>query len=200
MRAALLALVLAAAAGPAAAQALSGDAAERQLFPTRGVQIAVSRSLSERERAIVREMVRELDRIGQSPRYYGSIAYSPSDGITGQSIHGTFNYHSTDAADRAAVSACRAAGGQGCQVAAHILPRGYEPGRLQLSYDATNGFRSTYARVQGAKALAISPRTGAWRMAQGDDTADAASTAVAFCNQDANALGGVTDCTAVVQN
>ena len=200
MRAAILALVLAAATEPAAAQALSGDAAARQLFPTRGIQVAVSRSLSEQERAILRELVREADRTGQSFRYYGSVAYSSNEGMTGQSIRGAFNYHSTDAADRAAISACRAAGGQGCQVAAHILPRGYEPGRLQLSYDATNGFRSTYGSVPGAKAMAISPRTGAWRMARGDDAADAASTAVDLCNEDADALGGVADCTAVIQN
>lgn len=200
MREAILAVCLAMCAGPVSAQAISGDAAQRQLFPTRGVQVAVSRSLGEEEQAIIRELVREADRTGEDFRYYGSIAYSPDEGMTGQSIRGAFNYHSTDAADQAAVAACRAAGGQGCQVAAHILPRGYEPGRLQLSHDATNGFRSTYGRVRGAKAMAISPRTGAWRMAEGDDAADAASTAVALCNQDADAQGGVRDCTAVVQN
>ena len=199
MRAAILAMVLLATGTPVAAQAIGGDAARAQLFPTRGIQIAVSSSLSELERATITEMVSEADRTGQSFRYYGSIAYSPSEGLTGQSIRGAFNYHSTEAADRAAIAACNAAGGsQLCQVAAHILPRGYEPGRVQLSYDATNGFRSTYGRIRGAKALATSPGTGAWRMAEGVDSNDAASTAVALCNEDAAAMGGSGDCTAVI--
>jgi hypothetical protein len=147
MRAAILAAVLAAVAGAGAAQTVDGASAQRQLFPTRGVQIAVSRSLSAEQRAIVEELAKEADRTGQSFRYYGSIAWSPAEGMTGQSIRGAFNYHSTDAADREAVSACNAAGGSGnCQVAAHILPRGYEPGRVQLSYDAT--------RFEGAGDLA----------------------------------------------
>lgn len=199
MRSAVLCVVIAAIASPGAAQSVNGDAARQQIYPTRGVQVAVSRSLSAEERAIVQELVKEADRTGQGFRYYGSIAYSPSEGMTGQSIRGAFNYHSTDAADSAAVASCNAAGGRGgCQVAAHILPRGYEPGRMQLSYDATNAFRSTYRRVRGAKALAISPGTGAWKMAEGNDTADATTTAVELCNQDAARMGGRTDCTAVV--
>lgn len=201
MRGAILLACLALAAAPATAQTIGGDAARGQLYPTRGIQIAVSRSLSELDRAIVSEMVKVADQRGQSFRYYGSIAYSPSEGLESASLRGAFNFHSTEAADRAAIAACdavRPSGASACQVAAHILPRGYEPGRVQLSYDATNAFRSTYRRVRGSKAMAVSQRTGAWRMAEGDDEADATSTAVALCNEDARELGGSADCTAVI--
>lgn len=201
MRGAILSACMAVLAVPAAAQTIGGDVARGQLFPTRGIQIAVSRSLSEVERAIVSEMAKEADRTGQGFLYYGSIAYSPSEGLTSESLRGAFNFHSTDAADRAAVSACNAvrdAGSASCQVAAHILPRGYEPGRVQLSFDATNAFRSTYRRVRGPKAMAVSQQTGAWRMAEGDDIADAASTAVSLCNDDATGMGGSSDCAAVI--
>lgn len=198
MRGAILWTCLALAAVPAAAQTVSGDAARAQLFNTRGIQLAVSRSLSEQERAIMSEMVKEADRTGQPFRYYGSIAYSPSEGLTSESLRGAFNFHSTDAADQAAVSACNAvrpSGSSACQVAAHILPRGYQPGRVQLSYDATNAFRSTYRRVRGEKAMAVSDRTGAWQMAEGSD---AAATAVQLCNDSARDLGGPADCAAVI--
>ena len=146
-------------------------------------------------------MVKEAERTRQTFRFYGAIAYSPSEGLTANSLQGAFNFHSTEAADRAAVAACNAAregGSQACQVAAHILPRGYEPGRLQLSHDATNAFRSTYRRVRGNKAMAVSQATGAWKMAEGTDPTDAATTAIALCNQDASEMGGATDCAAVI--
>ena len=198
MRAAILSACLMLAAAPVSSQAVSGDTAQKQLFPPRGVQLAVSRSLSEQERAIVSEMVKEADRTGQGFLFYGSIAFSPSEGLTAESLRGAFNFHSAAAADQAAVAACNAvreSGSSACQVAAHILPRGYEPGRVQLSYDATNAFRSTYRRVRGEKAFAISERTGAWQMAQGSD---AAATAVELCNRAARDMGGPADCTAVI--
>lgn len=194
MRLMMLAALLA-ASGSATAQTVDEDAAARQLFSPRGIQLAVSQSLSEFERAVVGEMVKEADRTGQTFRYYGSIAYSPSEGLQSESLQGAFNFHSTAAADHAAVDACDAArpsGSQACQVAAQILPRGFEPGRVQLSYDATNAFRSTYKRVRGEKAFAVSERTGAWRMAEGSS---AAATAIALCNDDAAAMGGPADCT-----
>jgi hypothetical protein len=201
MRAAILSACLLLAATPAAAQAIDGATAQRQLFAPRGVQLAVSRSLSEQERAIMGAMVKEADRTGQSFRFYGSIAYSPSEGLTAESLQGAFNFHSTAASDRASVARCnqaRKSGSAPCQVAAQVLPRGYESGRVQLSYDATNGFRSTYRRVRGAKAMAISDGTGAWKMAEGVDAADATSTAVALCNEAAAKLRGPADCRTVI--
>jgi hypothetical protein len=198
MRAAILSACLACAAAPAAAQAVSGEAAQRQLFAPRGVELAVSSSLSEQERAIMAAMVKEADRTKQSFRFYGSIAYSPSEGLTAESLQGAFNFHSTAAADRAAVARCnqaRKSGSAECRVAAQVLPKGYEPGREQLSYDATNGFRSTYRRVRGEKAMAISEGTGAWQMAEGSD---AAGTAVALCNEAAQNLRGPGDCRTII--
>jgi hypothetical protein len=195
-----VALVIVMFGTAAAAQAIDERAAAQQLFSPRGIQLAVSPSLSEFEQRVMSEMVKEADRTGQTFRYYGSIAYSPSEGLQSESLQGAFNFHSTGAADRAAVAACEAArpsGSEACRVAAQILPRGYEPGRVQLSYDATNAFRSTYRRVRGEKAFAVSERTGAWRMAQGDG---AAATAIDLCNQDARTMGGAADCAVPIAN
>jgi hypothetical protein len=199
MRSFLLTLMIAFGTG-AGAQAIDERTADRQLFSPRGIQLAVSPSLSEFERRVMSEMVKEADRTGQTFRYYGSIAYSPSEGLQSESLQGAFNFHSTAAADRAAVTACDAArprGSEACRIAAQILPRGYEPGRVQLSYDATNAFRSTYRRVRGEKAFAVSEQTGAWRMAEGEG---AAATAVELCNQDARTMGGAADCTVPIAN
>ena len=201
MRAVILAVALVAGAMPAAAQSINSATAERQLFPTRGIQIAVSRALSDQDRAIVSAMAEEARRTRQPFHYYGSIAWSPSEGLQSDALQGAFNFHSTQAADAAAVAACNAArpsGARPCEVAAQILPRRYEPGRMQLSFDATNAFRLTFRRVRGDKAFAISQETGAWQMARGDDPRGAAQTAVALCNQSARSMGGSADCTPVV--
>ena len=87
MRSAILAASLAIAAAPATAQ-VEGNAAKRQLFSARGVQLALSRSLSEQEQEIVQGIVREADRTGQTLPYYGSIAFSPSEGLTAELISG----------------------------------------------------------------------------------------------------------------
>ena len=172
MRAAILALVLAAAAGPAAAQAISGDAAERQLFPTRGVQIAVSRSLSEQERAIVRELVKEADRTGQSFRYYGSIAYSPSDGMTGQSIRGASTTtrprpptgrrwpHAVPLAGRAVRSrriSCRAGTSRGACSCRTTQPMG--SARPTAACEGQRRWRSRHGRGRGGWRRATIPPT-----------------------------------------
>lgn len=198
MRQTLIAMALVTAGTAAAAQPVGQMQAERQLPPTRGLALALSNQLSEQERAVVRAMVREADRTQQSFRYHGSIAYSPSEGLTSESLQGAFNFHSVQAADRAALAACNAARKRGsarCQVAAQVLPQGYRPGGPQLSYDATAAFRSTYRSIPGEKALAVSERTGAWRIARGGN---AAAAAVAACNQVARDRGGRADCVAVV--
>ena len=53
MLGAILAVLVTAMAVPVAAQGLSGDLAARQLFPTRGSDLAVSSSLSEQERQVL---------------------------------------------------------------------------------------------------------------------------------------------------
>lgn len=198
MRAAILSLCLVGAAASVSAQAIDGATAQKQVFAPRGIQLAVSRSLSEQDRAVLNAMVKEADRTGQTFHFYGSIAYSPSEGLTAESLQGAFNFHSTAAADRASVAACeqvRKSGSAPCQPAAHVLPRGYEPGRVQLSYDATNAFRSTYRRVRGEKAMAVSEQTGAWQMTEGSD---AAATAVELCNELATGMSGAGDCAAII--
>jgi hypothetical protein len=197
MRSAILGLCLALLAGPLAAQTVDGRTAQRQLFQTRGMDVALGPTLTAEERQIVTFMVEEADRTRQSFRFYGTIAYAPAEGLTAQSVQGAFNFHSVAASDRAALAACNAVrkGGPACVVAANILPNGYQPGRVQLSYDATNAFRSTYRRIRGEKAFAVSQESGAWKMAEGQG---AILTALALCNRDARAMRGANDCSVVI--
>ncbi|MBM9596450.1 5-aminolevulic acid synthase [Roseitranquillus sediminis] len=198
MRSILLAVALTLAAVGAQAQAVDGDAAERQLFPVRGIAVAVGRQLSPQDQAIVRAMFDPavIRQAGQSfsPLYYGSIAFSPDEGLQSEALRGAYNFHSTRASDAAALAACnaaRASGTRPCEIAGQVLPRGYEPRALTLSLSATQAFRDTYRRASTPKALAVSAATGEYSMARGPGAGD---TARADCNAKVQAAGGAADC------
>ena len=200
MRRLLLACAL--ATTPVHAQTPSEADAARQLFDPRRVSVAVSRELTEQEQTLVRTMFDPavLRQAGASfrPVYYGSIAYSPDQGLQSEALQGAYNFHSTAASDAAALAACnavRASGTRPCAIAGQILPRGYERRPLNLSAAATSGFRTTYRRLPEPKALAASARTGAFSIAQGDG---AGETALADCNQKAREAGASADCTLVI--
>lgn len=198
MREALIATLVLVMAGAAGAQPVDQKTADRQLFSPRGMHLALASSLGAQDRKIVEAMVREAEKADQDFRYYGSIAFSPSEGLQSESLQGAFNFHSTQAADRAAVATCdayRKPGSDACIVAAQILPRKYEPRAVQLSHDATSDFQGTYRRIRENKAFAISQTTGAWRIARGKDPAEAA---VSACNRAAMAVRGPADCRAVI--
>ncbi len=178
----------------AAAQAVGGREAARQLFPVRGIGVAVSSELDPSQQAVVRAMAAAAEQQGQSFRYYGAIAFSPGAGLQSSSLQGAFNFHGIDAAEGAALAACEAEkepGAGPCLVAGRILPRGWEARPLQLSFDATNAFRQVYGRGGGSRALAISDATGAWAIGRGGDAED---EALASCNRDALARGRLSDC------
>lgn len=208
MKAWILAAALAVAAcmvGPAVAAPLGEREARAQLFGVRGTTIQFAQGLGQGERAVLNAfLTNDQYRVGQ--RYYGAVAVSP-DFFTrlaaepaAAAMSGlmqiTENFHSPEAAGRAALSACeaaRAGRGSACKLAAYVLPRDYAPRALTLSVTATEAFR-VYRRTQSPKAFAISPSTGQYYIAGG---ADAEAAAVAGCNR---TTGGASDCVVVVRN
>jgi hypothetical protein len=131
-------------------------------------------------------------------KYYGAMAWSPSEGIAAPSALMVANFHDLVAAEAVALRACndaRARGAAACEVIAHIRPEGYQPRDVQLNADATRGFR-IYRQGGGPKALAISRATGEWQFEKGDD---ADVRALAGCNRLA-APKGIEDCQILVQD
>jgi hypothetical protein len=186
-------------AAPAAAEPVTGDQARDLLFGLRGQTIAIDSNLPEREQTILRMVIDLSDKQMRQPLYwYASIAYSPDIGLTAEpGPVAAANHHGVAAADRAARAACdaaRPAGSQPCVIGARVLPRGYEPRPLELSFGATSAFRDSYRRVRGEKAMAISPQTGQFAIATG---AGAAEAAVAQCNALSQGAG---DCVVAILN
>jgi len=192
----LLALL---AASPAAAEPLTGAAAQDLLFGLRGQTVAVAAGLSEMDQTILRMVVDlSASQMRQPLYWYSSIAYSPSTGLTTEpGPVAAANHHGVAAADRAALAACNAAQAQGaapCVIGARVLPRGYEARPLELSFGATSAFRDTYRRARGEKAMAISPASGQFAIATGQGAAEAA---LARCNALSQGAG---DCLVAIRN
>jgi hypothetical protein len=194
-----LAVMASLAAAPAAAEPVTGAEAQEMLFGLRGQTLAFAAGLSEQDRAILRMVVDLSATQMRQPLYwYSSIAYSPTTGLTSEpGPVAAANHHGVAAADRAAIAACDAAQARGaapCVIAAQILPRGYEPRPLELSFGATSAFRDSYRRARGEKAMAISPVSGQFAIATG---AGAAEAAVAQCNALSQGAG---DCVVAIRN
>lgn len=195
-RAAAARLTMGALAGlalavPAGAQVLDGAAAGAQLARGADTTLQLSIALSDAEAQTIRNLVPLMeDQTGGKIAYYATIAYSPQDGLVSESLQSAVGFHSTRAADQAALRACTAAKTAGtCQVAARIVPQDYVPGRFSLSAEATAAFRGDYLRRGRPRAFAVSAATGAWAIAAGPD---AAGQAVAQCNG-----RGAGDCSVV---
>ena len=197
--------------GAVAAQAdpVSEAEARKFLFPVRGAELAVvgNSGLDATQQAITTAILKSTEAEGQA-LYYGALAVSPSffammaenPGTAALSglLQITRNYHSAEAASRAALDACRAARKRGhadCVVAGQIRPRGYSARPLQMSVDATEAFKS-YRKGSGPKALAISPATPAFGIGRGDGADDQALTR---CNALAQP-DGRQDCETVIRN
>ena len=190
--------VLVLAASPVFGQSISGQQAESVLFGTNGESIQVDPELSDRDQAIIRRIV-ELSgsQFGQQLYYYGSIAWSPDEGLISDALQSSANHHGVVAADTAALNACNAArsdGTQACRIAARILPAGYESRSFELSFGATEAFLASYRRINGEKALAISALTGQFAVNSG---ANAVQQAIDACN---NLSRGANDCRAAIVN
>jgi hypothetical protein len=189
MRGLAAAVVLGLGAGQAGAQ-VGGDAAAADLFaPDRAaIVFADGVRLSRADR-------RALEGVVVAAKYYGAIAFAPDRGLLSEATAAAQNYHSTDAAEAAALAECRAkSGGAACVVAARLVPEGYAPRATQMSAAATESFRADYLPARPPKAFALSAATGSWGFARGQN---AARAAVAAC-RDRSAGKAATDCAVVV--
>lgn len=184
-----LGLVLALCLATAGMAQVSGKDAKAVLF--KGAEAEVD---LRPEAGLPDDQAQALVTVGAGQPYYGAIAISPDEGLMSEATVAAANHHTVEAAEAAAKVACDAkkTGASPCVVAALIRPLGWEAQPMMLSADATEGLRKDYPAKGGA--LAISPATGAWSIAEGDG---AVSTAVGACNVKA---GGVADCVLAVQD
>lgn len=169
----------------AGAQTLSERQARDQVAAPRGTDVRVA-DLPWITNEVRQQIEREL---GNYP-YYAALVMSPGDPGATPAGGAIVNFHSPEAATRAALAACNAqrTSGPDCVVVAQVLPRRYQGGRLTLSRAATDALRGDFGRLDSPKALAISPATGAFSFARGDGT-----RALASCNAKA-AEQGAQDC------
>lgn len=180
---------------PAWAEVIDTKSARKQLFPTRGQNTQLASALNDEDRAVITALIPLMEQQMQTPvKYYSSIAYSPDEGLISDALQGAVNFHTTGAADAAAIAACNKArkrGAKPCQLAARIVPKKYEPRELTLSYDATDAFTRRFRRETAPKSFAISGTTGAWGIAETD------AAAISACEKDASNAG---DCQIVIRD
>lgn len=194
----ILGLVLAVLAAPAFAQVVDTRTARGMAFSTDASAIWFADEIGPQDRALLQEVVRlSATQLRRPLTYYASIAYSPDEGLASEALQSSANHHGILAADTAALAACNAArrsDAQPCRIAARIVPEGYRPQPLELSFGATTALQGEFRRMRGAKAFAISPSTGQFAFAGG---AGAADMAVTQCNRSSQ---GANDCRIVVQD
>lgn len=150
-------------ASPLLAQTVTGKEAGKALFAPVKAEVEILPAAN-----LPKDQAAALKMVGAGQPYYGAIAISPKDGLMSEATVAAANYHSTDAASAAALAECDAKrkGKEPCVVAALIRPKGWKDKGVQLSSDATAGFRKSYDAAAGT-ALAISPLTGGWGIGAG---------------------------------
>lgn len=174
------------------AEPVDGKTARKMLFPVNGSTIDVSEDLSAEEADLIAKVAKDQ-------LYYGAIAYSPDQGILSDPLTGAFSFHDVSSAEVAALAECdrkRAEETAPCAIAATIRPRRWEARELQLSQQATKGFRAEYRNARSPKAMAVSAATGEWSVRTGEGAAEAA---MAVCTDLTNGRGA-DDCRIVVQD
>ncbi len=185
-------------AGLAQAEPVNGKTAKAMLFSPKAIDFRVvpQKFLSPADIAALRLIPMIMKKQGLPLKYYGAIAVAPARGLSGkETTLFAMGHHSVEAARKAALAGCNAKrkGGKPCAIVAEVRPKGWEKRPLQLSRDATAGFRK-YRRAGKPKAFAISPSSGEWAFARG---ADAARKAISQCNA---ATRGRNDCDVVIQD
>ncbi|MGI9391802.1 MAG: hypothetical protein ACR2O1_17245 [Boseongicola sp.] len=189
-----LILVLALAV-PAWSEVIDTKSARKLVFSTKGQNTQMADTLSDEDRALIVALIPLMEQQMRTPvKYYSSIAYSPDEGLVSDALQGAFNFHTTEAADAAAIAACNKArkrGAKRCQLAARIVPKKYKPRELTLSYDATDAFSRRFRREKAPKSFAISLATGAWGMGKSD------AMAIAACEKEASSKA---DCQIVIRD
>ncbi len=182
----------------AGAAPVNAKDARKMLFPAKGIDYRVASLdwLSAADIATLDKLPAIMKTQKMPLKYYGAIAAAPANGISARTTLFAMDYHSLEAAQKAALAGCnglRKKKGKPCAIVATVRPKGWEARPLQLNVDATRGFRK-FRRWASPKALAISPLTGEWAMMKG---ADAIDRALADCNA---AAKGAKDCIVAIQD
>jgi hypothetical protein len=127
------------------------------------------------------DQAKVLEMVATGQPHFGAVAFSPDDGLMSEATVAAVDFHSTEAASKAAVSDCDAKrkGRAGCAVVALIRPAGWQPGPIQMSASAAEAFRKDYGR-SGRRAMALSVASGKFGLGRGEGADDAA---LAACNQ-----------------
>ncbi|MEO8241216.1 MAG: 5-aminolevulic acid synthase [bacterium] len=123
--------------------------------------------------------------------YYAAAAFSPGDGLMSEATQLAGNYNDVDNASAVALAQCNKVkkAKQPCVIVATSYPKGWKARPLQLSSDATAGFKSLYPAGSGA--MATSAATGAWAIK------GTAVEAIAACKASEKKP---KDCVVVIQN
>ncbi len=162
---------------------LTGDAVAEGLFDPKAAEVELTPGLLPKDQSKVLKMV------ARDQLYYAAIAISPDEGLMSEATVAAANYHSVETAAVAALAECNAKkkGPTPCAIAAVVRPEGWQPGAVQLSSDATEGFRAAY----DAGAMAVSAATGSWGIGADD------AAALAAC---AERNPKAADCAVVIKN
>lgn len=196
-------------AGMAGAEPVNEKQARKLLFPTNGAALVLvpDSGLTAGQLSIVEAILEQAQAQGAasyygavavSPTFFGMMAGDPGKAATSGMIQISAQFHSAQAASRAALAACEAASqgrGAACVMAAQVLPRTYTPQPLQLSVAASEAFKA-YRKARGAKAMAISPATTGFGIGQG---VAAPTQALTDCNRRAQ-VEGQSDCVIVIED
>lgn len=145
--------------------------------------------------------VSALEKAASVQNYYEAMAISADEGMLASSAFLAINFHTREAAAKAAIAGCNAAkkkSSKSCVVLAEFLPKKYNgPGVVSLSYNASEVFAKSYRRAGKPKSFAISPSSGEWGLAVKAASNDAADTAaLADCAAKAKKKG-FADCVLV---
>ena len=172
--------------GVAGAEPVAGKAAGKLVFASDTAEVKLMAGVD-----LPKEQVNAVKSVLAAQPYYGAMAMSPDAGLLSESTVATANFHSVEAAGAAAVAQCNAkkTGAAACIVVAVVQPKGWKARALQLSSEASAGFKAGYPAVGGA--VAISAATGVWGMGQN------AEAAVQAC---AGTAAKPKDCAVVVEN
>jgi hypothetical protein len=183
----VLAGMSAAVSGAAMADPISGNDAMAMMFPPQGAEVEMQpvEGLSPENAALLEQVVKDY-------AYYAAVAIVPdADLLKSEATMLVANHHSAEAAAAAALEGCNKANTTAtlCVVAAIVRPEKWEPRALQLSVEGTVALQNDYGK-RGERAMATSPQTGYFEIAQGPGAQQAALQGCAD--------KGASDCQVVV--
>lgn len=170
-------------AGASLAEPVSGKDAAKMVFSPKGAEVEMLpvAGLSSESTALLQQVVKDY-------AYYAAVAIAPDEDILkSEATMLVANHHSAEAAAAAALAGCDKArqGGASCVVAAIVRPKNWQARALQLSVEGTVALKNDYGK-RGERAMATSPQTGFFALAQGPG---AQEVAIKACNDK-----GANDC------